>query len=197
MPKRERIPEAEKVRLILLAAGVKNPKVEYLTEEHRWRMQGIRPVLVREGISVFSFAVKTLPEARQHAIRALKLVRPDLLEGPEKNRRIKPGVLRSIMAWEKDPSLEIKPDEEARGGGLDRYRARKVGIKLVFEGLRSKTPEGIKFSFPHPRGRTFTGEIHLPPEEARELKAAIRAGFQPCFWIFLDEGGHDLDNSKK
>ncbi len=205
MPKRERIPEAEKIRLILLAAGMKNPKVEYIPAKLGWELSGEaflservedrnggEEITRKEGFFVLIF--KSLQEARQIAIQFFRKVAPELLEGPRQNPRLRPGVLESIAAWEKNPNLEIKADEEARGGGLDRYRARKVQVKLAFLDWRKKgesvynTPEGLELSTgDFHSGTTFSGEIHLPPEEARELKEAIRAGYQPCFWLFLEE----------
>jgi len=41
---------------------------------------------------------------------------------------------------------------------------------------------------PFHSGNTFIGEIELSEEDRKELKKAILAGYQPCFWVAAFKG---------
>jgi hypothetical protein len=63
-------------------------------------------------------------------------------------------------------------------------------VKLVFNdwkfGGKSvyNTEEGVELAMgDFHSGTTLTGEIDLDREQEQEMRTAILAGYQPCFWI--------------
>ena len=67
-------------------------------------------------------------------------------------------------------------------------------IKLVFDDWQNQgksiycTPKGVELSENEfHSGSTWSGEIELTPDQEKELERAIKAGFQPAFWVTQDD----------
>lgn len=67
-------------------------------------------------------------------------------------------------------------------------------VKLVFLGWRQRgksidtTEKGVELSMgDFHGGTTFTATIDLDSNNAQELLASIKEGYQPCWWMTVDD----------
>ena len=75
------------------------------------------------------------------------------------------------------------------------FKAGYMDVEMVFDDWKDETgesiyntPEGVELSLgDFHSGSAFPARIYLTPDQARDLRAAVKRGAQPVFWLMVED----------